>query len=264
MGVFFCNCCIFKSVKKYFFWPKMSGKDDFELNLSPIKKPTASRGRRANTATTGFLDEDPADDDPLVVASPLQSRPVSGDLFADDNTSRPPPPRGRRTGGWADEASRAKTAKSVRMAADIGGIGSDDEEGMPIIPDLDDVRDEDMAFTVADAPSVAVNRVATYKELDNDLLKHVAFATLDDIDLKLLTKRMAPESALKEPDDPWNWDVVFAEVSGELTKEWFPDEDAETEVDSNGNNSKPSSAGDPGGRGPTKDRPYTAFNRFPV
>ena len=45
------------------------------------------------------------------------------------------------------------------MAADIqGGIGSDDEEGMPIIPDLDDVRDEDMAFTVADAPSVAVNR----------------------------------------------------------------------------------------------------------
>ena len=60
----------------------MSGKDDFELNLSPIKKPTASRGRRANTATTGFLDEDPTDDDTLVVASPLQSRPVSGDLFA--------------------------------------------------------------------------------------------------------------------------------------------------------------------------------------
>ena len=43
-------------------------------------------------------------------------------------------------------------------------------------------------------------------------MKHVAFATLDDIDLKLLTKRMAPESALKEPDNPWNWDVIFAEV----------------------------------------------------
>jgi len=37
---------------------------------------------------------------------------------------------------------------------------------------------------VADAPSVAVNRVATYKELDSDLLKNVAFATLDDIDLR--------------------------------------------------------------------------------
>ena len=110
-----------------------------------------------------------------------------------------------------------------------------------------------------------LSRVATFKELDNDLLKHVAFATLDDIDLKLLTKRMAPESALREPDNPWNWDVIFAEVSGELQKEWFPEEgDGETEVDSNGNNSKPSSAGDPGSRGPSKDRPYTAFNRFPV
>ena len=45
------------------------------------------------------------------------------------------------------------------MAADFGGgIGSDDDEGMPVIPDLDDVGDEDMAFTVAEAPSVAVNR----------------------------------------------------------------------------------------------------------
>ena len=39
-----------------------------------------------------------------------------------------------------------------------GGIGSDDEDDGPLIPDLDDVRDEDMAFQVADAPSVAVNR----------------------------------------------------------------------------------------------------------
>jgi hypothetical protein len=41
--------------------------------------------------------------------------------------------------------------------------------------------------------------VDTYKELDNDLLKHVAYATLDDIDLRLLTRCMAPEQALREP-----------------------------------------------------------------
>merc|ERR1719384_2032985 len=101
---------------------------------------------------------------------------------------------------------------------DTGGFGTgndSDDDAIPIIPDLDDVRDEDMAFQVADAPSVAVNRVATYKELDSDLLKHVAFATLDDIDLRLLTLRMVPESALKEPDEPWHWDVIFAEVSSE-------------------------------------------------
>ena len=31
-------------------------------------------------------------------------------------------------------------------------------EDIDLLMDLDDVRDEDMAFTVADAPSVAVNR----------------------------------------------------------------------------------------------------------
>ena len=46
------------------------------------------------------------------------------------------------------------------MMDNKGGIGSDDEDDGPLIPDLDDVRDEDMAFQVADAPSVAVNRYA--------------------------------------------------------------------------------------------------------
>jgi len=55
-----------------------------------------------------------------------------------------------------------------------------------------------------------VNRVDTYKELDNDLLKHVAYATLDDIDLRILTRCMAPEAALKEPGfqehfSPFGW-----------------------------------------------------------
>lgn len=85
--------------------------NDFELSLSPtIKKSAPSKGRRATTKQ-GFLDQS---DDDLMVGSPLQSRPVSGDLFLDEEPKRPPPGRGRRTGGWADE--RSKTAKSVRLA----------------------------------------------------------------------------------------------------------------------------------------------------
>ena len=63
------------------------------------------------------------------------------------------------------------------------GLADSDTED-PVIPDLDDVEQEDFALTVADAPSVAVNRVATYTELDNDLFKHAAFATLEEIDLR--------------------------------------------------------------------------------
>ena len=135
--------------------------NDLDLNLSPIKRPAPAKGRRA-TNNQGFLDED--NDETMTLGSPLQSRPLSGEFLLDDDitsggTRSQPPPRGRRTGGWADEASRAKTAKSVRMASDMkGGIGSDDDEGVPMIPDLDDVRDEDMAFQVAEAPSIAVNR----------------------------------------------------------------------------------------------------------
>jgi len=241
--------------------------DDFDLSLSPIKKSAPTKGRRAN-ASAGKAFED--DDEEFLVSSTLKSRPVSGELFLDEDIGparSKTSPTCRRTGGWADETSRAKTAKSVRMSMmEKGGIGSDDEDDDgPLIPDLDDVRDEDMAFTVADAPSVAVNRVATYKELDSDLLKHVAFATLDDIDLRLLTLRMVPESALKEPDEPWHWDVIFAEVSSELQKEWYPDEELDVENNNNSNeNSKVASAADNPYQGPTKERPYTAFNRFPV
>ena len=126
-------------------------------------------------------------------------------------------------------------------------MDSDDDGDIPMIPDLDDVQDEDMALTVADAPSVAVNRVATYRELDSDLLKHVAFATMEgDLDLRLLTRSLAPEAALREPDERWTWDVVFADISGDLQREWFPEEEAQEKAEA------------------ASERPYTAFNRFPV
>ena len=86
--------------------------------------------------------------------------------------------------------------------------------------------------------------MATYKELDNDLLKHVAFATVDDIDLRLLTRSLAPETELREKDEMWNWDVLFAEITGELQKEWFPDVEEQEKLDA------------------ANERPYTAFNRF--
>lgn len=93
---------------------------------------------------------------------------------------------------------------------------------------------------------MAVNRVATYKELDNDLLKQVAFATLDDIDLERLTHSLAPEPALQERDEAWSWDILFAEITGQLQKEWNPEEEEQEKLEA------------------ANERPYTAFNRFAV
>uniref|UniRef100_A0A803VG74 Intraflagellar transport 43 n=1 Tax=Ficedula albicollis TaxID=59894 RepID=A0A803VG74_FICAL len=98
---------------------------------------------------------------------------------------------------------------------------SDDGGDIPVIPDLEDVQEEDLAMQVAAPPSVQVNRVLTYHDLDKDLMKYAAFQTLDgEVDLKLLTKVLAPEHELREDDVSWDWDHLFTEVSSELVTEW--------------------------------------------
>ncbi|KFM08522.1 Intraflagellar transport protein 43, partial [Aptenodytes forsteri] len=163
------------------------------------------------------------------------------DFFTDENLSRknspsaslgegPPPKPPRRQGGWADDPVLAPTKSGRKHAEEV-------EEGerntphlllllslvadIPVIPDLEEVQEEDLAMQVAAPPSVQVNRVLTYHDLDKDLMKYAAFQTLDgEVDLKLLTKVLAPEHEVREDDVSWNWDHVFTEVSSELVTEW--------------------------------------------
>ena len=212
--------------------------EEIDFSLSPVKKSAVRQGRRAGVQDDG--------DSPTfeMADSPLKSRPMTGDILLEDAPRRPhasAPPR--RAGGWGDETTRARTAKSAIV--DEVNEGPDSDDDLPIIPDLEEVEQEDLALKIAEAPSVAVNRVATYKELDTDLFKHAAFATLEEIDLSILTRCMAPEAALKEPDEAWSWDILFADVSSELQSEWFPESVEEKTAAPN-------------------ERPYTAFNRFPV
>ncbi|XP_044129504.1 intraflagellar transport protein 43 homolog [Bufo gargarizans] len=143
-------------------------------------------------------------------------------------SSREGPPKPLRQGGWADESSGlAKSGK--RSTEDVEdsrlrqrSLDDSDEGGdIPVIPDLEDVQEEDLALQVASPPSVQVNRVMTYRDLDNDLMRHAAFQTLDgEIDLKLLTKVLSPEADVREEDVRWDWDLLYTEVSSELLTEW--------------------------------------------
>lgn len=74
-----------------------------------------------------------------------------------------------------------------------------------------------MTQVMAAPPSVAMNQVATYRELDSDLLRHSSFTLLDnEIDMKILAKHMAPENEIKEEDVTWEWERLFTEVSSGL------------------------------------------------
>ncbi|XP_051833511.1 intraflagellar transport protein 43 homolog isoform X1 [Antechinus flavipes] len=140
----------------------------------------------------------------------------------------PPPKPARRQGGWADDSVKiSKSGRKIIEEIEDQRLrqrsieGSDDGGDIPVIPDLEEVQEEDFVLKVAAPPSIQVNRVMTYRDLDNDLMKYAAFQTLDgEIDLKLLTKVLAPEHEVREDDVSWDWDHLYTEVSSELLTEW--------------------------------------------
>ncbi|XP_078000063.1 intraflagellar transport protein 43 homolog A-like isoform X6 [Glandiceps talaboti] len=141
------------------------------------------------------------------------------DFGSRKKASGAPPRPSRRQGGWADDIP--KSAKKGERLRPASPERHDSDEDIPVIPDLEEFQEEDMATQIAAPPSVQVNRVATYRELDNDLLKHSQLLTLDgDIDLKLLTRVLAAESEVYEEDKAWDWDRLFTEVSSDLQTEW--------------------------------------------
>ncbi|CAL9686589.1 unnamed protein product [Knipowitschia caucasica] len=164
-----------------------------------------------------------------------------GRKFSSSGGEGPPVKPTRRQGGWAEESAGSGSAKSSRRPAteDMEDRrlrpqtpeGSDDEGDIPVIPDLDEVQEEDLTMQIAAPPSIQVNRVMTYRDLDNDLKYYSAFQTLDgEIDLRLLTKVLAPEQEVKEDDVSWDWDHLFTEVSSELLMEWDQGESEELYV----------------------------------
>lgn len=66
---------------------------------------------------------------------------------------------------------------------------------------------------------IDTNRVTAYKELDTDLIKNEAFTSLDGIGLFPLTEKLYNENMVKEPDEAWNWNLLFTQVASEINNE---------------------------------------------
>ncbi|KAM9354802.1 LOW QUALITY PROTEIN: intraflagellar transport protein 43 homolog A-like [Pholidichthys leucotaenia] len=210
--------------------------DNFQLGEAGTAKNVAKAGRRARAAAQQSSTEDSrhARTSSTSTSAGEGPLPVSGSnalvswLPTTYQTKRRRRPA--RHGGWAEESSGSGSAKSSRRPAaeDLEGChlrpqtpqGSDDEGDIPVIPDLEEVE-EDLTMQIVAPPSIQLNRVMTYQDLDNDLKYYSAFQTLDgEIDLKLLTKVLAPEQEVKEEDVRWDWDHLFTDVSSELMNEW--------------------------------------------
>lgn len=198
--------------------------DDFDFGESKAgTKGAAKTGRRAQQSKP-LNPPDAPDFEASVENSPQMTkarRPVR-----QEESDEPPKPS--RVSGWGEDNPRKsrklgegfenfEDSKTERLRPRTPEDDNDSDTDIPVIPDLEEQQDDDIQVKVAIAPNVAVNRVATYRELDNDLLRQAAFTTLDnDIDLKLLTKNLSTEADLIEEDKPWDWDRLFTEVTSEL------------------------------------------------
>ena len=141
------------------------------------------------------------------------------------DTSQSQPKPQRRVLGWSEEPKEKGKRKRDRQPEtpiedDRVKPSNDDSEDddIPVIPDIDEVAGEALVTQIAAPPTVALNRFATYKQLDSDLHRHAGLFTLDgDIDLKVLANVLSSEEDVKEEDEPWEWDKLFSRISCDLT-----------------------------------------------
>lgn len=64
-------------------------------------------------------------------------------------------------------------------------------------------------------------RVTTYKQLGSDIFPHgkSPLGNLDEIDISILTECLENEEDIDEPDEPWIWDQLFAQLSVKISTE---------------------------------------------
>ncbi|XP_011148581.1 intraflagellar transport protein 43 homolog B isoform X2 [Harpegnathos saltator] len=182
-----------------------------ELEITS-KKLIPRLGRRAGQNN---LLEEKSDDDPL-------ESPISLSSGKSIPTQRPiVPPRSRKT-GWSDElkSGKSKTVSNIIEQERFRTMDKEElEDDIPVIPDLDEIQEDNISPEIASAPAVNANRVTAYEELDTDLVKNAAFTSLDDVSLSLLADKLYNENLAKEPDEVWNWNLLFTQISSEINSE---------------------------------------------
>ncbi|XP_014473588.1 PREDICTED: intraflagellar transport protein 43 homolog B isoform X2 [Dinoponera quadriceps] len=188
----------------------MDWTNDLEITS---KKLIPRLGRRAGQ--NNFQEENKSDDDPL-------ESPISLSSGKSIPAQRPMvPPRSRKT-GWGDElkSGKSKTASNIIEQERFRAMEKEElEDDIPVIPDLDEIQEDNISPEIASAPTVNANRVTAYEELDTDLVKNAAFTSLDGVSLSLLADKLYNENLVKEPDEVWNWNLLFTQISSEINSE---------------------------------------------
>ncbi|XP_073826086.1 intraflagellar transport 43 [Musca autumnalis] len=188
---------------------------DLNLDLQQSQRQSNTAASTSNNVSGTFS---PDSTTSIGAAAAVRGNDISSLLTAD---SKRPPMLRRISGGWADSAGGSKLkSKKGSFEDERFGIKSTDNtsptDDIPIIPDLDDMKDEMIMHEIAQPASIAVNRVVTLKELNSDLLSQTAFSVIEDVDLSILTKCLQPQEVIDEADEVWEWQKLFTDVVAEI------------------------------------------------
>ncbi|KAG5325682.1 IF43B protein, partial [Pseudoatta argentina] len=188
----------------------MDWANDLEITS---KKLLPRLGRRAGQ--NNLLEDNKSDDDPL-------ESPISLSSGKSISMQRPiVPPRSRKT-GWGDElkSGKSKATSNIIEQERFRVIEKEEQEDdIPVIPDLDEIQEDNISSDIASAPTVNANRVTAYEELDTDFVKNAAYTSLDGVSLSLLADKLYNENLVKESDEVWNWNLLFTQISSEINSE---------------------------------------------
>ncbi|KAH8241541.1 hypothetical protein KR026_010612 [Drosophila bipectinata] len=200
-----------------------------ELKMT-IRKTTARKGRRSKSrdvlkeeASQGAGSKDISIDITLNVQAQGGTPPTTSDggtssSYNNEFDSHRPPIR-RISGGWADSGLKGLNERFRQTKSATNSIPTDD---IPVIPDMDDIKDEIMLNEIVEPPIMGTTRSAVLKEANSDLLSQYAFSAVDGFDLSILTDCLVPQESLNEKDDLWQWDQLFTEVTAEIHSDKGP------------------------------------------
>lgn len=89
-------------------------------------------------------------------------------------------------------------------------------DDIPMLPDADELQESLLYNESPNLPSVT-----TYKQLGTDIFPNSksALGNLDEIDISILTECLENEDYIEEPDEPWIWDQLFAQLAVKISTE---------------------------------------------
>jgi len=92
---------------------------------------------------------------------------------------------------------------------------------MQDIPDLEEEIQEDTK--IAAAPNVMSQKIQALSELDHEIMFQLRTATVDGLDLSLLTSALTPQEKVVDPDVTWDFESIFTQVNSEMQAELEPE-----------------------------------------